>query len=66
MFLDITLWENGRKGVSIALSEDTTTSARNWGLSKKKEKCSMLKDNTLTKISLLLATLSCLIFFFNL
>jgi len=42
----MTLWENGRKGVSIALSEDTTTSARNWGLSKKKTMFSVKqKDN---------------------
>ena len=32
-FLDITLWENGLGGLST-LSEDPTTSARNWGLSE--------------------------------
>lgn len=34
-FLDMTLWENGRRGLSMTLSDDTTTSARNWGLSER-------------------------------
>lgn len=37
-FLDITLWENGRSGLSMARSEETTTSARNCGLSVKVHK----------------------------
>lgn len=36
-FLDIILWENGLGGLST-LSEDPTTSARNWGLSEIPEK----------------------------